>query len=358
MNIDTYQNPAPRDTAAAPRRFRLAMALALACCATACSVSVGFGDGDGHGDDGASHAEALDASASALDTLMLLAGPGLGLADEPARLPAQETPPRALVADLLNWVEFSAPRRNNAIAMTGGRFVADQTVACDSGTVRVRAVFVNNVRFDSGDTIELSTQNCRRGNLRFTGSLQLRAIQANGYPGISAAWDGRVGADFSAWRIATVALPVQALTAEGSATLEVQRTGPFDTKLRFDSAQLSVDPSSADRDRPRRTLESVQINVEATAVSQTVSADLRLADAAFSDEPLRRLRVQSTGSLTQNRTPPAYPLGRLAVGFADGGIVHVEALDATRLRLDIDRNGNGGIDSTRSTSWTELRSRL
>lgn len=338
----------------------LAIALALACGAMGCSVSVAIGDedGDGQGGDGTSHAEALDASASALDTLVLLAGPGLGLADEPARLPSQETPPRALVPNLLDWIEFSAPRRNNAIAMAGGRFVADQTVACDSGTVRVRATFVNSARFDPGDTIELSTQNCRRGNLRFTGSLNLRAVQANGYPGISAAWDGRVGADFSAWRIATVALPVQALTAGGSATLEVQRTGPFDAKLRFDSAQLTVDPSSADRDRPRRMLESVLVNIEASVVSQTVIADLRLADADFSDEALRRLRVQSTGSLTQGRTPPVYPLGRLAVSFADGGIVYVDAVDATRLRLEIDRNGNGSIESTRSTSWTELRGRL
>ncbi|MGD9944673.1 MAG: hypothetical protein AB7L76_25440 [Burkholderiaceae bacterium] len=325
-----------------------------------CSVSVAIGeeDGGGGGDGGASQAEALDATASALDTLMLLAGPGLGIADEPARLPAQETPPRALAASLLEWVEFAAPRRDGAVAVSGGRFVADQTVACDSGSVRILARFVNRVRFEPGDTVELSTQTCRRGSLRFSGSLTLRAVRMNGYPGISGTWDGRVGVDLSAWRTSTAALPLQSVAATGSVTLDARRDGPFEFALGLDSAQLALDPSSADRDRPRRTLESLQLDIDATAATQTVTADWQLVDAAFSDAALRRLRVQTMGALTQGRAPPAYPLGRLTVRFADDGVVYAEALDAARLRLEIDRNGNGSIDSTRSTSWGELRGRL
>jgi len=59
--------------------------------------------------------------------------------------------------------------------------------------------------------------------------------------------------------------------------------------------------------------------------------------------------------LTLPGPTPAYPLGILLVSAPDDSAVYANAIDATRIRLELDRYLDGLIDATLSTSWSALR---
>ena len=232
-----------------PRRARTrwlapaaqAAAACLALSLAGCNVSIGIGsfdDGDAMIDPG----NAASAVAAGFDTLAALAGPALGLSDEPLRVPAGERPRRALVPGTFDWLEWAAPLRGAALPVAGGRFSSSLTLACHSGTVRVTAVFLNPAVFGAGDTIDLEAAACRFDGVVFDGRVTMSVVSASGYPGTSAAWTARVSVGFSGWRVGTVALPLQARTVGGTAVLDARRFDALEAAIDFDSPALSVEP--------------------------------------------------------------------------------------------------------------------
>ncbi|MCO5109168.1 MAG: hypothetical protein M9907_19095 [Burkholderiaceae bacterium] len=341
--------------ALARRVGRVAAAPALALSFAACSVSIGIGVGD---DAMIDTGTARAAAASGFDALVALAGPGIGIVDDPLRVPADERPRRALVPGSFDWIEIAAPLRTAAVPVSGGRYSSQQTLACDSGSVQVRAVFANSAAFSAGDTIELDTTGCRFGNLRFTGNLAMSVGSVSGYPGLSAAWSARITLDYSAWRTETTTLPAQARAVTGRAVLDVQRLDAQNALVDFDSAQLSVDPVVSSSARDRQSVELLTLRLVDGPGSDTVSADFELADGRLAGTDLARLRARSHGIVTLPGPAPAYPLGILLVSAPDDSAVYANAIDAAQIRLDLDRYLDGVIDATLSTSWSSLRGLL
>jgi len=335
----------------AARLAALALALSLA----GCSVSIGIGVGD---DAMIDTGTAPTAAASGFDTLVALAGPGIGIVDDPLRVPVGEHPRRALAPGSFDWIEIAAPLRAAATPVSGGRFSSLQSLACDSGSVQLRAVFANSAAFSVGDTIELDTTGCRFGSVRFTGTMAMSVGSASGYPGLSAAWSARITIDYTAWRTETTTLPAQARAVTGRAVLDGQRLDAQNAVVDFDSAQLSVDPLISGVARDRQSIELLTLRLVDGPGSDTVSADFELADGRFAGTDLARLRARSHGAVTLPGPAPAYPLGILLVSAPDDSAVYANAIDAVRIRLDLDRYLDGVIDATLSTSWSSLRGLL
>ncbi|MCZ7561540.1 MAG: hypothetical protein M5U30_17045 [Burkholderiaceae bacterium] len=168
----------------APRVGAAALSLWLA----ACSVSIGIGVGE---DAMIDTGNAAVAAAAGFDTVLALAGPTIGIADDPLRLTSGERPRRALAPGSFDWIEIVAPLRANALSVAGRRFSSQQTLGCDSGSVQVRAEFANSVVFSAGDTIALDAAGCRFGGVRFDGALTITVNSATGYPGSKAQSGGR-----------------------------------------------------------------------------------------------------------------------------------------------------------------------
>lgn len=329
------------------------VALSLAGCHVAVGVGF-FDDGDALIDPG----NAASAAAAGFDTLASLAGPVLGIADEPFRVPAGESPRRALVPGTFDWLEWAAPIRGSGTPVSGGRFSSDRTLACNSGTVRVTAVFLNPTVFGAGDTIELNAAGCRFGDLRFEGRLAARVIDGSGYPGASAAWSTRVAVDYFDWRTETVTLPLQARTVNGRAVLDARRLDAVDAAMDFDSPSLSIDPVVSGAVRARRAVEFLSLRLTAGVGSDRVSGDFDLFDGRLAGTDLERLRVRSDGVIDLPVSPPALPLGTLLVSAPDDSGVYARALDATQVRLALDRFLDGLIDATLLSTWSALRGRL
>ncbi|RPH60237.1 MAG: hypothetical protein EHM83_14735 [Burkholderiales bacterium] len=338
----------------------LASHCASACVALSlagCHVSIGVGffdDEDALIDPG----NAASAAATGFDTLVSLAGPVLGIADEPFRVPADETPRRALVPGTFDWLEWAAPIRGPGVPVSGGRFSSDQTRACDSGTVRVTAVFLNSTVFGAGDTIELDAADCRFGGLLFEGRLAMRVIDGSGYPGASAAWSTRVSVDYFDWHTGTIALPLQARTVNGRAVLDAQRLDAVDAAMDFDSPVLSIDPVVSGAVRARRAVEFLSLRLTVGVGNVRVSGDFELFDGRFAGTDLETLRVRSDGAIDLPVSPPALPLGILLVSAPDDAGVYARALDATQVRLALDRFLDGQIDATLLSTWSEMRGLL
>lgn len=327
----------------------------LAASLSACHVSIGIGVGE---DASIDAGNAANAAASGFDSLVSLAGPGLGIADEPSRVPAGERPRRALAPGTLDWVERVAPMRANPVQVSGGRLQSDDRLACDAGSARVRAVFANPVAFGAGDTVELDADDCRFGGIRFVGRLAVSVTAASGYPGLSGTWSGRLAVDYSGWRVETVALPLQARSFTGPAVLDVQRLDALDAAIDFDSAALSVDPVISGAARDRRVLELLTLRLTDGPAGDSLSAGYDLVDARFAGTDLARLRVRSEGLVELPGSPSALPLGALVLTASDGSAVRAHALDATRIRLELDRYLDGVVDATLMTTWSGLRGLL
>ncbi len=350
MSADTKRAPAGR--AVARRAPRVGAAAALALSLVACSVSIGIGVGE---DAMIDTGNAAVATAAGFDTVLALAGPTIGISDDPVRVTSGERPRRALAPGSFDWIEIVAPLRANALSVAGRRFSSQQTLGCDSGSVQVRAEFANSVVFSAGDTIALDAAGCRFGGVRFDGALTITVNSATGYPGSSAIWGARVSIDYSAWRTETVALPALGRTVSGRAVLDGQRFDALNAVIRFDSAALAIDPVVSGATRPRQSIETLALRLVDGSADDTVEIDFDLADARFAGGDLAWLRVRSHGVLTLPGPTPAYPLGILLVSAPDDSAVYANAIDATRIRLELDRYLDGLIDATLSTSWNALR---
>jgi len=348
-----------------PRRARTrwlapaaqAAAACLALSLAGCNVSIGIGsfdDGDAMIDPG----NASSAVAAGFDTLAALAGPALGLSDEPLRVPAGERPRRALVPGTFDWLEWAAPLRGAALPVAGGRFSSSLTLACHSGTVRVTAVFLNPAVFGAGDTIDLEAAACRFDGVVFDGRVTMSVVSASGYPGTSAAWTARVSVGFSGWRVGTVALPLQARTVGGTAVLDARRFDALEAAIDFDSPALSVEPVVSGTARPRRTVELLSLRLDVGAFGGRVSGDFDLRDGRLAGTDLALLGARTEGVIALPASPPAFALGVLRLRAPDDSGVHADAFDATQIRLELDRFLDGSIDATQLTDWSRLRALL
>lgn len=320
----------------------------------ACSVSVGIGVGVGD-DAFIDVGTAPDAVAASFDALVALAGPGLGIADDPLRMPVGERPRRALAPGTLDWIELAAPLRAGASPVTGGRFSSRQVVSCDSGSVQVRALFVNGVVFAGGDAIELETAGCRFGAVRFSGAMAMNVVSASGYPGSSGAWSARIAVDYAGWRVESTTLPAQARTFTGPAVIDAQRLDALNAEIVFDSPALSIDPLTAGAPRERQSLELLSLRLDDGPDVDAASASFELADGRSAGTDIARLSVRSHGTLALPGPAPGYPVGTLLVSAPDDSAVYADAVDAAQIRLELDRFLDGTIDATLGTTWSALR---
>lgn len=338
------------------RRSEASAALAaLALVLGGCHVSVGIGDGDRF----LGSAEATFAAAAALDTIVSVAGPGLGIGDDPTRLPAGEVPRRALVPGTVDWLERAAPQRGSAIAAPGGRFTSESTLACDFGTMRVRSGFANQVAFAAGDTIALDSAGCRLGSVRFSGELDVRVLDATGFPGVSGAWNARLSLEYRAWRVETIPAPVQSRSFEGGASLEVRRVAVLQAEVLFDSAALTMTPVVDGAARTVRAVEALSFRLADASPADLLQVDARVRDANLVGRGIGTLQVASVGSLSLADSPPSLPVGTVRAEVADReSALFVDTADPTQIRLSIDRFIDGSIDSSQVTTLQALRSRL
>lgn len=337
-------------------RFASASAIAGSTIALAgCHVSIGIGDDDRF----LGSAEAPVVAAAALDTIVSFSGPGLGLGDDPGRLPAGEVPRRALVPGTVDWIERAAAQRGAAIAAPGGRFTSESTLACDFGTMRVRSGFANSVAFAAGDTITLDSNGCRLGSVRFSGVLDARVLDATGFPGISGAWNARLALDYRGWRIETIPAPVQARAYEGSASLEVRRLAVLQAEVLFDSAALTMTPVVDGAARTARAVEALSLRLADSAPADLLQVDARVRDANLVGRGIGTPQVNSVGSLSLADSPPSLPAGtvRIEVAGLDSALF-VDTSDPGQVRLSIDRFVDGSIDSSQATTLQALASRL
>lgn len=320
-----------------------------------CHVSIGIGDDDRF----LGSAEAPVAAAAALDTIVSFAGPGLGLGDDPARLPAGEVPRRALVPGTVDWLERAAAQRGSAIAAPGGRFSSESTLACDFGTMRVRSGFANQVAFAAGDTLTLDSSGCRLGSVRFSGELDVRVLDATGFPGISGAWNARLSLEYRGWRVETVPAPVQSRSFEGSASLEVRRLAVLQAEVLFDSAALTMASVVDGAARTVRAVEALSVRLADSNPADLLQIDARVRDANLVGHGIGTLQAASVGSLALADSPPSLPVGTVRVEIADlRSALFVDASDSAQIRLSIDRSVDGSIDSSQVTTLQALRSRL
>jgi hypothetical protein len=142
--------------------------------------------------------------------------------------------------------------------------------------------------------------------------------------------------------------------SNGIARLVVDESSPAVSVLTVSSAGLSTQRLAGNQVLATRTLTDMSLRevidnasgqVTSTAALVATGNFPRLGEGSFQVETLQPV-VTAGGALHPNS-------GRIRVTGANGATI-LMTVQTTGLRLEIDRDGNGTVDATRTLTWAEV----
>lgn len=271
---------------------------------------------------------------------------GLGTQGSRAVVPgANETSPPAAPRSVLakSMSQLAAARPLVASARSG-----TVTVSCSGGGQFTAAW---NLRMDGllsvDDTVTLTYANCRDTNSGATsdGSLAVAFIRVGlGDFLRGGAYDVTLRISFNGWRSEH---PIKGSdTARGTLTLISTRTA---LNVGRDSVSTSEFETSATRPVAERSLVTDAAGVVThTAASESMTLD---GTAAVDATTFRSVAVDTVMPFIRLRSDTYPSQGVATFTGARGSRVTMTALNATQVRFDLDRNGDGVIDESRTLNW-------
>lgn len=219
--------------------------------------------------------------------------------------------------------------------------IPPETTPCTGGgTVTVSGNIASPGALSANDTIVSDFASCIEGDTTVTGRFSMRVTT---FSGDLASGTFTLGVDVT---LASFQVTVggDAATVSGSIAISIGATAGGTVTVTVTSSSISVTEGGA-----THTLTQYSSTRTLSAGSFTLDVHGALTSTDFSGSV-----TFSTTTLLQGTDGAFAFVGQLVITGANGATIKVTALDGTLVRIEVDTNGDGVVDATIDTTWSDL----
>lgn len=221
------------------------------------------------------------------------------------------------------------------------------------GTVSITKNIANAPNLSAGDTVFITSNNCVEDGAKLNGTLKIVVTSFSGTFSNNSAWNASFGINFTDFSIEAGGI---ADAAHGDLALTYNQTTLGVVSFSANGKSLQVrsvkGKSTTDRTLTNYTYSGSAngSNVYTYRANFTLSGNLgKLGNASYTVKTITDFKEQ-IGSFPST--------GALVVTAADKSSVTLTVLNSTTVQLAVDKNGDGQIDETTTSTWAELNSLL
>jgi hypothetical protein len=264
---------------------------------------------------------------------------GVAGQSEPAAAALKDSPAFKSAANALQRLK-NIDRRSQA--------TASQTFACPGGGSFTVTVTVAGVSLQAGDTIRIDFSNCAEAGVTTVGSLSMAIVAVGGTDAAPL-----VTADVS---LANFEATVAGLAerTNGTMRITIDDTNSATTQVAFSSANITTERLRNGVVRATRSLSNLNVRESLNnATGQTTTTAAFIASGNFPRLGQGSFEVQTVQPIVRNGGALRPSSGQIKIFGASNASV-LATVVATGMQLDIDSDGNGTVDSSRTLTWTEI----
>ena len=222
------------------------------------------------------------------------------------------------------------------------------------GSTSLTVNLASPVVMSAGDSLSLSASNCKMdATTTLNGALALTFNAVSGMPSPTSAWSATLGATFTGFSETHGA---QTSTANGDMTVRMTQAGVQDmtisatgNSLRMGTTQNGVSTEVTMKNYSYSG--SVKGGVATYGVNFSMSGNLpKLGNVDYS--------VKTTTDFKQATTALYPSQGVMTVTAADKTSTTLTVIDSGNVSVGVDKNGDGTVDETVTTTWAALMARI
>lgn len=222
------------------------------------------------------------------------------------------------------------------------------------GSTSVSVNLASAVVMSPGDSFSIAATNCRMdATTTLNGALALTFNAVSGMPTATSAWSATLGATFTGFSETRGA---QTSTANGDMTVTITQAAVQDTAisatgntLRMGTTQNGV--STEITMKNYRYSGRVKDGVASYGVNFSMSGNLPKLGAVD-------YAVKTTTDFKQATTALYPSQGVMTVTAADNSSATLTVIDSGNVSVGLDKNGDGSVDETLTTTWAALMARI
>ncbi|MBK9237799.1 MAG: hypothetical protein IPO19_18200 [Rhodoferax sp.] len=222
------------------------------------------------------------------------------------------------------------------------------------GSTSLTLNLASGLVISAGDNLSIAASNCKMDTTTtLNGTMTLAIIALSGLPTPTSAWSATLGATFTGFSETT---GTQTSTANGDMTVKMTQVNAQDlsiaatgTTLRMGTSKNGV--SSEVTMKNYSYTGSVKGDVVSYGVNFSMSGNLpKLGSVDYS--------VKTTTNFTQTTTALYPSQGVMTVTAADKTSTTLTVIDSGNVSVGVDKNGDGSVDETLTTTWAALMARI
>jgi hypothetical protein len=222
----------------------------------------------------------------------------------------------------------------------------------DGGSISAKATIAVEGQVSSGDNVSITANNCVEGGLKLNGGVSFAFSDVTGTIGSEAAWSATLAILYSNF---TTEAKGEVLRVNGDLRLGYSQTSSVVASASATGNSLQISFTRNGTTVVDRTMSNFNYSGTINSDVFTYSANYTLSGKLG--------KLGNTSYTVKTNTPfkatgSAFPSeGSLTVTATDNTALTLTALDSINVRIDLDTNGDGKIDETINTTWSDLSSR-
>ena len=267
---------------------------------------------------------------------------------------AVDTASSSLVGVTINGLYRAINNANTTNLAVGGTI--SETVPCaDGGSMLVSLNIASSSTVSAGDSITTTANACNESGYTSNGTMSVTFKNISGTPGASNTWSGTLAASYTNFSVTSNATGNTATTT-GDLTISFQQSGSenISDSVTGNSLKLSTTQKGV---TSTATLSNFDFSRSVNANIVTYRSNFSL-NGSLNKVGNVNLTVKTLTDFQQSIASAFPTQGALKITASDNSSVTLTVLDSTNVKLDLDKNGDGVIDESVTTTWTALQSRL
>jgi hypothetical protein len=249
----------------------------------------------------------------------------------------------AAIQQLYLAVDNAGP--NLAVGVT-----TSKTINCPGGgTASGTVSYASASTMTAGDTISLTGNNCVMSGMKLNGTINIAVTAASGTPSISSAWSATLALTMTKFSVDTGG---EVNTGTGDVTVTYNQTGLNTATFSANGKSLQVQTTKGTSTTDRTLTGYSYSGSRDSSGTYTYRSNFTL-NGNFAKLGNATYDVKTTTDFKQKLG--SFPTaGVLVVTAADKSSLTLTVVNSTTVKLDVDKNGDGTIDDSTTTTWTEL----
>lgn len=263
------------------------------------------------------------------------------------------TAARGWIGVSLNQLYRALENRPTADLAVG--VTTSQSIPCPyGGSGTVTATTASNFAVTAGDRFTMSMNNCKVDPAStLHGSMTIVFEAISGIPGANAAWNATFGATFAEFSVTEGA---ETSSANGDMTVKVVQVNAQEATVNANGNTLKLGTA--------RSGSSTEVTMKNYSYNGSLKAGVLSYGVNFSmSGNLPKLgavdyTVKTSTDFKQTVTAKYPYQGVMTVTAADKSASTLTVIDGGNVSVGVDKNGDGSVDETVTTTWTALMAHL